>query len=49
VDMGETREAIDLNGRGGGIRTPRPSAPKFDSARNFNNLTGTVGALSTAI
>ena len=27
---------------------PRPSAPKFDSVRNFNNLTGTVGAVSPA-
>ena len=26
----------------------RASAPKFDSVRNFNNLTGTVGAVSPA-
>jgi hypothetical protein len=29
-----------LDGRGGGIRTPGPSAPKFDLQRTFNNLPG---------
>jgi hypothetical protein len=31
-----------------GVRMVRPSAPKFDSVRNFNNLTGTLGAVSPA-